>query len=220
MKNPVARTETTDLSSAAVTKIEGSEANTKEIASMEATVVTAEMEATVVTAEMEATAETEAKQQHQQHQMITRQKIQTASAAGTVRKNMMGEVWQSRTNQQQNPIAELYSVTHPNFLKEHPELNGPVIKVFDYLFKHPAHHPQVESDGGICLAVDAAYSKNPTLNISRTAYLRQNFGEDVHAETSKNENTCYRATYATACGLRTHGTSPRCVLFLIGKAID
>ncbi len=66
MKNPVARTETRDLSSAAVTNIEGRGANTKEIASMEATAVTAEMEATAVT---------EAKQQHQQHQMITRQKI-------------------------------------------------------------------------------------------------------------------------------------------------
>ena len=56
VKNPVARTETRDLSSAAVTNIEGRGANTKEIASMEATAVMAEMEVTAATAKMEATA--------------------------------------------------------------------------------------------------------------------------------------------------------------------
>ena len=103
-----------------------------------ATVETTEMEATatVETAQMEATATVETTEMETEMEATvtvetaqTRQKIQTASAAGTVRINMMSKVRQSRTNQQQKPIAELYSLIYPLILCLMTELYFPRIDV-------------------------------------------------------------------------------------------
>ena len=100
-----------------------------------------------------------------------------------------------------------------NFLQDHkdPKLIDYVKDVFDYLFMYPSHHPFVPGPG-ICLAVEAPFAKNPTLNILRHAYLHQNVGEDVKTRKQKSDKgTCFQATYATACGIRTSGTPPRYV---------
>ncbi len=103
---------------------------------------------------------------------------------------------------------KLYSESFPTFLQDHPKLNQAVRDVFNYLYEHPSHHPLV-SGPGISLSVDYPYSMNHMLNLFRKSYLRQNFGEDIKSSEKRTQrNTCYRATYATACGLGRNGTPP------------
>ena len=114
------------------------------------------------------------------------------------------------TQAENNTTTQLFSEAIATFLKDRPELNHAVGDVFDDLYMFPSHHPSVVAKG-VCLAVEAPFSLNHKLNVDRIAYLRQNYAEEVPFTETTQEGTCYRATYGTACGVRTHGTPPRYV---------
>ena len=118
------------------------------------------------------------------------------------------------TQTENNRNTQLFSEAITNFLQDRPILKQAVRDVFNDLYMFPSHHPSV-AGRGVCLAVEAPFSSNHTLNVNRKSYLRQNYGEELPFTETTQEGTCYRATYGTACGVRTHGTPPRYVSFTV-----
>ena len=100
------------------------------------------------------------------------------------------------------PIGECKSFIVPNFLQNHPGIEGAVKRVLDKLLLNESHHPS-EPGPGVAVTAEACYGNAPKVSLLGTTYLKQNFGKNM--KPTHKHNVVERATYGTGSGLVTHG---------------
>lgn len=87
-----------------------------------------------------------------------------------------------------------------NFLEENRDLLPSVKEICRDLYCNPSHHPSIPGKG-MCLSADSpAGSTTETINLLRTSYVPQYFGENMLDKETNNPNTVYRYAYGTGSG--------------------
>ncbi|KAL9189403.1 hypothetical protein ACHAXT_009078 [Thalassiosira profunda] len=101
--------------------------------------------------------------------------------------------------------GQLKSHVWKDWLSDFPQLNVPLVSIFDGMFLHGVRGPSEQGPGFPVTADNPIGTTYPLLSLERPAYLCLNLGQDDPSKETNNPETAYRATYGTGSGIRTHG---------------